>query len=105
MESKQKLVFQIVARPLGRLDARAPLPLLGLVAGALAGAGYTLESASHMVLPSPSDLYLVGLMLAALGAAAGWLVGAMLRTPLVRRKSGPDGEGAPTDSPAVRDRE
>jgi xanthosine utilization system XapX-like protein len=97
MESKQKPGVETIAHLLGRIDARVPLPLLGLAAGAAGGVAYTLDSAPHMVLPAPTDLYLVGLLLALLGAAAGWLAGAMISAPL--RRSGQRGEGAPTAGP------
>jgi hypothetical protein len=94
MQSRQKSIAPTIFRVLSHIDAHAPLPLLGLAAGALAGAAYTLESASHMLLPARTDLYIVGLMLAAIGAAAGWLVGVMVRAPLAGG-SGPDKESLP----------
>jgi hypothetical protein len=84
MEAKHKPSAQALTGLLRLVDARASLPRIGLAAGALGGAGYTVESAPHMILPASTDLYLVGLMLTVLGGAAGWLAGAMLGAPLVR---------------------
>jgi hypothetical protein len=95
------------------IDARVRLPLIGLAAGALAGVAYTLGSAPHMVLPNPADIYGVGALLTILGAAAGWLSGAMLRAPLLTGAGGSNSEAASegnattrtrgADTPAVRD--
>jgi len=53
------------------------VPGLGFIAGAIAGAAYTIQSAPHMVVGAGHDRLLVGALLSALGAAIGWLVGAM----------------------------
>lgn len=71
------------------LDARISLSRSGLVAGALGGIAYTVTSAPHMVLPSPRDIYIIGLMLACLGSCIGWLSGSLLRRPAKHDESTP----------------
>ena len=71
-------------------DARFPLSRAGLVAGALGGIAYTATSASHMVVPAPRDIYIVGLMLVGLGSCIGWLSGSLLRRPARDDESPPE---------------
>jgi hypothetical protein len=85
MQSREKHRNQRLAGILRTIDAHLPLPLLGFIGGILGGAAYALDSASHMVLSAQVDLYIVGLMLALLGGAIGWLAGALLRLPLATR--------------------
>jgi hypothetical protein len=44
----------------------------------MAGAAYTAGSARHMVVRSPADLVLVGVLLTLVGACLGWLGAALL---------------------------
>ena len=97
-----ELAFQRVTIWLCRIDARLPLSRAGLYAGLLGGGLYTLVSAPHMTVQSQADLYVVGLMLAAVGGAIGWLTGSLLRLPLTvgaeeqrAMRSGPSGSGHP----------
>ena len=68
-----------------------------------------------MILPAPTDLYFVGLILAALGAGAGWLIGVLLRAPLLQSAAeriapypageGPEPTASRPDDPAASGRE
>ena len=98
-------------RRLSGLDQRLGLRRTGLAAGALAGGLYTLESAGHMVVRSGSDIVLVGGLLAGIGAAIGWLAGALIRLTIIREDDEETGRLAepvieqPADLQGVRDRE
>ena len=74
--------FQRAMNWLCRIDFRLPLSQAGLYAGLLGGALYTLVSAPHMTVQSQVDLYVVGLMLATVGGAVGWITGTLIRLPL-----------------------
>jgi hypothetical protein len=64
------------------IDRRFALPRAGFLAGMMLGALYTLQSSSHMIVQSPHDPYIIGVLLALIGGLLGWLTGVLLRRPL-----------------------
>jgi hypothetical protein len=62
----------------------------GALAGALAGAAYTVESAPHMVVASRYDTLITGILLSALGALVGCLVSAMIVLGPVDKRTSAD---------------
>lgn len=94
-------------RSIFRLASRARctrLAMLGLVLGAAAGALYTIQSLSHMIVEHTFDKLIVGLLLTLIGAIIGWLAGTMAVLPLRRtdRESSQETEASdPVNAPTA----